>query len=130
MSSRPTPPASLASTADASDDPLSTDLRTQLRRDDVCVHIFTASSTLVGVCVTVIGLLRLIRRLQGVTSIADVLLGIDALGFLGSCVIAYAALRTGRIARRRRIERLADGTFLVSLALMAVVCILIAFELV
>lgn len=130
MSSPPTPPASLVRTSDASDDPLSTDLRAQLRRDDICVHIFTASSTLVGVCVTVIGLLRLIRRLQGVTSIADVLLGVDALGFLASCVIAYGALRTSRLARRRRIERFADGTFLLSLALMAVVCFLVAFELV
>ena len=101
----------------------------QARRDDICVHIFTASATLVGVCLTVIGVLRLVRRLQGVSTTADVLLSMDAIGFLVACAIAYAALRTTRADRRRRIERYADGVFLMSLAIMTAVCALIAFEL-
>ena len=106
-----------------------TDEPAQARRDDICVHIFTASATLVGVCLTVIGLLRLVRRLQGVSTTADVLLSVDAIGFLAACAIAYAALRTNSAARRRRIERYADGVFLMALAIMTAVCALIAFEL-
>lgn len=101
----------------------------QLRRDDISVHIFTASATLVGVCLTVIGLLRLVRRLRGVSTTADVLLSVDALGFLIACVIAYAALRTESVHRRRRVERYADGMFLLALAIMTAACALIAFEL-
>lgn len=101
----------------------------QLRRDDICVHIFTASATLVGVCLTVIGLLRLVRRLHGVSTTADVLLSMDAIGFLAACAVAYAALRTTSSERRRRIERYADGVFLLALAIMTAVCALIAFEL-
>ena len=101
----------------------------QARRDDICVHIFTASATLVGVCLTVIGLLRLGRRLQGVSTTADVLLSLDAIGFLAACAVSYAALRTTSVERRRRIERYADGVFLIALAIMTAVCALIAFEL-
>ena len=101
----------------------------QARRDDICKHIFTASATLVGVCLTVIGLLNVVRGLGGVRGYADALLSLDALGFLSSCVIAYIALRTESRARRRAIERYADGAFLLSLGIMTVVCVLIAFEL-
>lgn len=101
----------------------------QHRRDDICGHIFTTSATLVGVCITVIGMLRLVRRLRGVTTAADIMLSVDALGFLAACVVAYAALRTGSVARRRRIERYADGIFLLALALMTAICALVAFEL-
>lgn len=102
---------------------------TQARRDDICVHIFTASATLVGVCLTVIGVLRLVRRLKGVSTTADVLLSLDAVGFLAACAISYAALRTTSADRRRRIERYADAVFLIALAIMTAVSALIAFEL-
>lgn len=102
----------------------------QVRRDDICVHIFTASATLVGVCLTVIGLMRFVRRLHGVTSIVDTLLSVDAVGYLIACVVAYAALRTADVARRRRYERYADVAFLLALGLMTVVCGLLALELV
>lgn len=99
------------------------------RRDDICVHIFTASATLVGVCLTVIGLMRIVRRLHNFSTLADQLLSLDAAIFLGACVIAYAALRTNASARRRRMERIADVVFLGGLALMTVICALIATEL-
>lgn len=61
--------------------------------DDICVHIFTASAALVGVCLTVIGLFRVVAKLKDINS-------------------------------------LADAVFLVALSLMAVVCGLIAYEIV
>ena len=101
----------------------------QARRDDICKHIFTASATLVGVCLTVIGILNVMRGLGAVRGYSDALLSLDALGFLSSCVIAYIALRTESRSRRRAIERYADAIFLLSLAVMTVACVLIAFEL-
>lgn len=100
----------------------------QDRRDSICVHIFTASATLVGVCLTVIGLLRLVQRLHDVSTFADELISIDALAFLSACLIAYVALRTDSTRRRRRIERAADAVFLGALGLMTAVCALLAIE--
>lgn len=101
---------------------------TQQRRDDICIHIFTVSATLVGVCLTVIGVLRIVKRLQGVAILADQVLSVNAMGFLAACMIAYAAVRTEGVERRKRLERSADVVFLFSLAMMTVVCALIARE--
>ena len=100
------------------------------RRDQICVHIFQVSATLVGVCLTVLGLLRIVRRLHPVGTLADEILTLDALLFLGSCMMAYAALRAPSLARRRKLERIADAVFLGGLGLMTLLCALIAYELI
>ncbi len=100
------------------------------RDEELSVHIFSVSAGLVGVCLTVIGLFRVIFRLKDVDSLADNLLAVDALGFLLSCALAYLALRSPEGARRHRFELLADRIFLTALGLMAVVGALIAYELI
>lgn len=102
----------------------------QRRRDDICIHIFTVSATLVGVCLTVIGVLRFVGRLQALSSIADNILSIDAAFFLAATIVSYVALRTADDERRRKIERVADGVFLFALLLMTAVACLIAYELI
>lgn len=96
--------------------------------EDICIHIFTASAALVGVCLTVIGIFQ-IGSLKAIGSFADNLLAIDALCFLTSCIVSYTALRTKTRIRRHTLERLADLVFIAALSLMAVVCFLIAYEL-
>lgn len=98
-------------------------------QSDLCVHIFSVSAGLVGVCLTVIGLVRIVQELQDVDSLADNLLALDALGFLAACLLAYLALRT-RDARRTRLEHWADLVFLASLAGMASACAMIAYQLI
>jgi multisubunit Na+/H+ antiporter MnhF subunit len=100
------------------------------REDELCVHIFSVSAALVGVCLTVIGLFRVILRIRELDSIADNVLAVDALGFMVSCSLAYLGLRSRATARRRLLETLADRFFLASLGLMTVVCALIAYELI
>lgn len=102
----------------------------QRREDDLCVHIFSVSAGLVGVCLTVIGLFRVILRLKNVDSLADNVLAVDALGFMLSCTFAYFGIRSRDLARRRVMEHLADRVFLASLGLMTLVCAMIAYELV
>ena len=97
---------------------------------DLAVHIFTASAGMVGVCLTVIGLFRISDKLRAVSTIGDDLVAIDAVVFLSSCLLSYLALRTRATKRRYREEKLADGIFLTGLFFMAVVCALIAYELV
>ncbi len=38
---------------------------------DICIHIFTVSSAMVGVCLTVIGLIRVVITLGSADTIAD-----------------------------------------------------------
>jgi hypothetical protein len=94
------------------------------------VHIFSASAQLVGICLTVIGLFRVVGKLRAVDSIADDVLAADAIAFLSACVVAYASLRSHAPRRRRALERVADVCFGAALLLMTAVCALIAWKLV
>jgi hypothetical protein len=98
--------------------------------EDISVHILTTSATLVGVCLTVIGLFKLILRAKYAGTWADDLLFIDALLFLITCGLAYWALRTRSIRRRHRAEKIADVLFLVALTLMTAICALVTYTLV
>ena len=93
-------------------------------------HIFAVSAGLVGVCLTVIGLFRVVVRSQNVDSIADNLLAIDALLFVVACFLAYLALRSSGTQRARKVEKVADVVFLSGLAMMVAVGALIAYEII
>ena len=94
---------------------------------DICIHIFTVSSAMVGVCLTVIGLIRVVITLATVDTLADDLLAGDALLFLTSCMLSYWALRSRGLRRMHRLERIADAIFIVSMIGMVVICALITY---
>lgn len=96
---------------------------------DLCIHIFTTSAALVGVCLTVIGLIRVVTATTKVGTIADDLLAADATLFMVSCVLSYWALRVRNVRRMHRIERAADAIFLLGLLLMTTVCGVITWAL-
>ena len=95
--------------------------RTRLE-EDICIHIFTVSAAMVGVCLTVIGLLRVVITLRKADTFADDLLAMDAVLFLLSCLSSYWALRTRGMRRMHRVERFADLVFILALLLMVAVC--------
>jgi hypothetical protein len=97
---------------------------------DLCIHIFGVSAGMVGVCVTVIGLLRVAFTLDKVNTLADDLLAGDALLFLLACIASYWALRTRSTQRMHQVENVADLLFLVGLAGMVGVCLLLTYTLV
>src|SRR5204862_7992664 len=55
---------------------------------DICIHMFTVSSEMVGVCLTVIGLIRVVITLGSADTIADDCLAINALLFLISGLLS------------------------------------------
>jgi hypothetical protein len=83
--------------------------------EDICIHIFTVSSAMVGVCLTVIGLIRVVITVGKADTMADDFLAGDAFLFLISCLLSYWALRTRRLLRMRQIERAADGIFIAAM---------------
>src|ERR1041385_5599467 len=90
--------------------------------EDISVHIFTVSAAMVGVCLTVIGLIRIVISIRKIDTLADDLLAADAMIFLVACVCSYGALRTRRSRRMYGLERTADITFIIGLVLMVVIC--------
>jgi hypothetical protein len=91
--------------------------------EDICVNIFSVSAAMVGVCLTVIGLIH-IRKAD---TLADDLLAGDSVLFLSACLLSYWALRTRSARRMHRVERVADGIFLTALLLMVVICVFITY---
>jgi len=94
---------------------------------DICIHIFTVSSAMVGVCLTVIGLIRVVITLGTADTLADDVLAADALLFLVSCLLSYWALRSRGLRRMHRLEKIADGIFIIAMIGMVVVCALITY---
>ncbi|AYC33622.1 hypothetical protein D3880_15205 [Pseudomonas cavernae] len=88
--------------------------------DDICVHIFSASAAMVGVCITVIGILQVVLTLRKVNLLGDDLLAANAMIYLAAALIAYWSLRTRKTRRNYRIERVADALFLIALVFTAV----------
>ena len=95
--------------------------------EDLCIHIFTVSAAMVGVCLTVIGLIRIVITIRNDDTLADDLLAGDALLFLTSCILSYWSLRTRKARRRHKVEQLADFVFLLAMLLMTGVCLFITY---
>jgi hypothetical protein len=94
---------------------------------DICIHIFTVSSAMVGVCLTVIGLIRVVITLGSADTLADDFLAADALLFLISCMLSYWALRSRGLHRMHRLEKIADSIFIIAMIGMVVICALITY---
>ena len=103
------------------------DYNNRLERD-ICIHIFTVSSAMVGVCLTVIGLVRVVITLGTVDTLTDDCLAIDALLFLIACLLSYWALRSRGFRRMHRLEQVADGIFIVAMIGMVAICALITYS--
>ena len=95
---------------------------------DISIHIFTVSSAMVGVCLTVIGLIRVVVTLGRADTLADDLLAGDALLFLVSCLLSYWALRCRSVRRMHRLEKVADAIFIVAMIGMVIICALITYN--
>jgi drug/metabolite transporter (DMT)-like permease len=92
----------------------------------ICVHLFSVSAGLVGVCLTVIGLIRVAGESSSLND--DFLTG-DALGFLICCLLSYAALRSRNPRMQARLERIADYVFLCCMLVMVIICATITYQL-
>ncbi|MBT2116358.1 hypothetical protein KK141_14225 [Dyella sp. LX-66] len=87
---------------------------------DICVHIFTASAAMVGVCITVIGILHVAVSMHRVDTVGNDLLALNTILYLLACLLSYWALRTRSLARNHRLERISDALFLLALTLTTV----------
>ncbi len=95
--------------------------------EDISIHIFAVSAAMSGVCLTVIGMLRVVFVINRIDSLADDLLAGNSILFLTSCLLSYFALRTRSKRRMHRLERIVDSIFILAMLLMVVACVIITF---
>lgn len=94
---------------------------------DISQHILPTSATMVGVCITVIGIVRLLEAHEAIATVIDDIAAVTAIMFLMSTLLSYVSLRTLRDTIK--LERLADLVFLAGLILLVVCGIMLAWEL-
>ncbi len=105
-----------------------TDERPTDRR--VADQIFVVSAAMVGVCLTLMGLVGILASLSEVASLTDELLAADAMVFLVSCLASYFALRSRTQAVARRYERVADVSFIVGMVAIVLIGAIVALLLI
>jgi hypothetical protein len=92
------------------------------RERGIAAHIFTTSSVMVGLCLTIISVVRSLPKTGQLKTVVDDLIAVGALVFLLACFLSYAVLRARHTRRMHRLESLADGVFLLGLTILAVAC--------
>ena len=98
------------------------------RSDSLSSHILPVSGTMIGVCTTLIGLVKLAATKHG-TSHVDEYAALVAVTFLASAMTSYLSIRwSDRAQLSIRIERLADVIFLCGLVCITLVATLFAYE--
>lgn len=95
-------------------------------RDDLSQHILPTSAQLVGVCLTVISLVKVLHIGQ-VGSLLDKFLAIDALFFTVSATLSYASMRGVKSAS---LEKYADQFFMLGLLELGGCAVLLSLEMI
>ncbi len=94
------------------------------------MHVFSISAALVGVCLTAIGILRLVTSQTRTETIGDELLAADSILFMLCCFLSFWSFKTARERLRRTLRLIIDGLFMLGLSIMVVVCAVIAYAIV
>ena len=97
------------------------------QEENLSIHIFSVSSAMVGVCLTVIGIFALVCSYNKIQTAGDDITAVDAIFFLSACILSYIAMKTKEAKRRLFLEKAADIIFLIGLSLMASICFFIVY---
>jgi hypothetical protein len=93
-------------------------------------HILPISGTMIGVCATLIGLVKLAEARIGPSRV-DEYAALTSLLFLASAIASYISIRhPGRMQLSERCEIVADQCFLAGLIGLAVITLFFAYEII
>ena len=90
-------------------------------------HILPNSTAMVGVCVTAIGLVKLLEGRIGPSRV-DEYCAVTAIIFAASAILSYFSIRMETPNSNGVLERLADFCFMVGLAALTGIALLFAYE--
>ena len=94
-------------------------------RDGLSAHILPTSSTLVGACMTVISVVKLMHP-GGVGVVIDKLLALGTVLFLASALLSFVSMRIPQL--ESRLEGFAEILFLVALAVAGIAAVVLSFQ--
>jgi hypothetical protein len=89
-------------------------------------HILQASAQMVGVCMVIISIVRLLHLGNTASHVVDRILGVDNIVFLLSAILSYASMRYNQLTDL--LEGLADTLFMMGLVFMTLASVLLSFE--
>ena len=99
-------------------------------RASLAPHILPVAGTMLGICATLIGLVKVFEARVGPSHV-DEYAGLIAVMFMVSALASYTSIRmAGRARFSLACERLADVCFLVGLVGLAGVALFFAYELI
>jgi hypothetical protein len=100
------------------------------REHDLTIHVFSISAALVGVCLTGIGILRLVAAQTKVQTLGDEFLAADAVLLVVVCFLSFWSFKTGKASYRQKLRLIVDLLFMLALVVMVGVCAIIAYAIV
>lgn len=93
--------------------------------DTIYTRIFTQSSTKVGVCLTLLGLIKVVEGLKKVSTPSDEILIVGAIAFLMSELVSFSALKQGSERRKYVLGRVSTALFVTALCLLIISLIIL-----
>jgi hypothetical protein len=98
-------------------------------KDEIFSHILSQSSVKTGMCITLLGLIKVLEGINSASVFADEILSINAVMFLLAGFLSYSALKSPSLSRRRVLGRTADILFSAGFCMLASICIIFAIKL-
>ncbi|MDD5772923.1 MAG: hypothetical protein PHX78_05590 [bacterium] len=95
-------------------------------RKNIAQHILPTASNLLGLCFVLLSFIKLSNI--SAETIIDECLGILIALFLASCIFSYASMRSQK--QSEKYEKIADIIFIIGLSSLALISIIIIFELI
>jgi hypothetical protein len=93
-------------------------------------YVLNYSFMMVGLCLTLLGLVRLVEGLKHLSTLADELLAANAVIFLVSGLLTYLAIKHPVHKRKVGMGRTADLIFSMGIIFLAGICCVIAVSLI
>jgi ABC-type cobalamin transport system permease subunit len=90
--------------------------------------VFSVSAGMIGVCLTAIGLVKIVAHAKGFETVCDDLIAIDAIVFGVATLLGFQGLRRFARHQAQLSHQLMDGMFLVGLALTIVTCAVLTWS--
>ncbi len=84
--------------------------------------VFSVSAGMIGVCLTAIGLVKMVSQAKGIETLCDDLIVFDAIMFGFAALLGFRGLQLFVHHKSPLSHRLMDWIFLIALALMIVIC--------
>lgn len=89
--------------------------------------VLSVSAGMVGVCLTAIGLIGVMKSLSRVETIVDDLLAVAAMIFMVAAFLSFLGMRTNLTRRWRHFPRTLDGLFCGGLLLLGIATLLLTW---